>query len=140
MNIYFCKFEQPLRENFWKNLPFLWHIFKVYFKFCNFAKFHLLKTFGKKNSDLWTFTEINIHFSNIEQLLRENLSFLWNIFKFHFKLYTFTKFYYLKKFRKKWTFWNCQEINIHFCIFEQLLQEKLLKGLSFLWDIFQVRV
>ena len=73
MNIYFCKFEQPLRENFWKNLPFLWHIFKVYFKFCNFAKFHLLKTFGKKNSDLWTFTEINIHFSNIEQLLRENL-------------------------------------------------------------------
>lgn len=64
----------------------------------------------------------------------ENLSFLWNIFKFHFKLYTFTKFYYLKKFRKKWTFWNCQEINIHFCIFEQLLQEKLLKGLSFLWE------
>ena len=37
-----------------------------------------------------------------------------------------------EKIQKKRNFLNFQEINIHFRIFEQLFQEKLQKGLSFL--------
>ena len=59
-------FEQLLRKNLWKDLWFLWHIFKLPVTLHIFTKFYSLKIFWKKK---WRF------FENVNKLLK-----IWTTF------------------------------------------------------------
>ena len=89
-------------------------------------------------SKIWWPSQFHGHFFRFPFLLRENLwkdlQFLWLIFKYSIMIYFFRKICALEICKKKMAALSkCLQFIIHFRKFEQHLQQKLRKDLSFFY-------